>query len=209
MTLKNKGLFFVLVMLATVLVSYRFWWSPADQMVKPENTESNRPKLDPLTIMERLSTPVTLTEEQIREDQRMEAEQVADALGWLKSEDGQKRLEGAEQLSAYPTPEAGEALVKTLGKDRSAEVRTAAALSLAHFEQPGDAMVKSLLAALREDPAGEVREAALSTLEIYLEILDPESAQSRQIIKALGKLAKSRGLDPAIRASLEDLLVKW
>ena len=147
------------------------------------------------------------TPAQQAEERRVTAEQVSAALRWLVSHDERKRLEGAEQLGAYPTPEAGKALVNSLLKDPSPAVRVAAATSLANFEEPGATAIKGLLSALR-DKSGDVRHAALGTLAIYLETLDSDSARHRQITAALGTLAKSPNMDPATRNTLSDLLSK-
>ncbi|MDD1649806.1 MAG: HEAT repeat domain-containing protein [Methylococcaceae bacterium] len=149
--------------------------------------------------------PVPLTMEQIKEEQRMEMEQVDAALNWLKSTDSKQRIVGAEQLGAYPTAEAEKALAFALGKDANPEVRVAAATSLANFQEPGTAAIHGLLSVLR-DKSEDVRHAALGTLDIYLETLDSDSARHRQIIAALGKLAKSPNVDPATRETLSDLL---
>ncbi len=147
------------------------------------------------------------TPAQQAEERRVTAEQVSAALRWLVSHDERKRLEGAEQLGAYPTPEAGKALVNSLLKDPSPAVRVAAATSLANFQEPGATAIKGLISALR-DKSEDVRHAALGTLAIYLETLDSDSARHRQITAALGTLAKSPNMDPATRKTLSDLLSK-
>jgi HEAT repeat protein len=142
--------------------------------------------------------------EQIQEDQRIDREQVALARQWLKSANPQQRIEGAEQLGAYPTPEAGRALADCLRGDPRPEVRTAAATSLANFQQPEAVAVSALLSAI-QDVQEEVRDAALATLAVYLGFLETESARRKQIDAGLEKLARSRRVDPQTRESLRGL----
>lgn len=146
-----------------------------------------------------------LTPEQRAEERQTFLEQVAVAREWLRSPESRLRVEGAEQLGAYPTPEAGKALVNSLRHDISPEVRASAASSLANFQPPDRSAVGGLLSALA-DPSAEVRQAALGTLEIHLGALDAGSATRRHILRELGKLAKSRRLDPEILADLRVLL---
>lgn len=145
------------------------------------------------------------TPEQQVEEHRITLEQVSAALRWLASQDARERREGAEQLGAYPTPEAGTALTNSLMQDSSPPVRVAAATSLANFQEPGAAAIRGLLSVVR-DPSEDVRHAALGTLDIYLQTLDADSARYRQIILGLRKLARSPNIDRATRETLSDLL---
>lgn len=192
------------------------WWHHPSAQPEQAGSESAQPTAGPsithpppdLRVLAARLGPTgmaPLTPAQRAEDRQTAADQVAAALEWLRRADRQQRVEGAEQLGAYPTPEAEKALVKSLAHDPSAEVRTAAAASLAYFQQPGRNAVQGLLAALG-DASAEVRLAALGTLEAYLEVLDADSATRRGILRELGKLAKSRQLDPEIRADLRVLL---
>lgn len=145
------------------------------------------------------------TPEQIAEERRVEHEQVADALASLRSLDMDERIGGVQQLAAYPTREAERRLVKTLAADASGAVRAAAAESLAQVKKLQPDSVEALLGAMLDgDP--EVRAAVLSTLQVYVNTLDPESEPFRQVRKGLAKLVKSGHLDKESRLSIKDLL---
>lgn len=206
MIVKGSGLlmFFLLVTLAVGL-NWRHGPRFGDLDIKLNNATDAHPKIDVASLVERLTMPIPLTIEQIMEEQRMEKEQVNTALDWLNSADPKQRIVGAEQLGAYPTAEAEKALADALNKDDDSEVRVAAATSLANFLEPGAAAIRGLLSVLL-NPSEDVRDAALGTLDIYLQTLDADSARHRQIITGLRKLAKSPHLDRATRDNLRDLL---
>lgn len=202
------------VLLVVVLMA---WWDHRPAQPDPTGAESARPAPagasianpppDIRALAARLGPAgmAPLTPAQRAEERQTYAEQAAIALAWLRSTERHVRVEGAEQLGAYPTAEAGKALAKSLAQDPSPEVRAAAAASLAYFQRPGEAAIRNLLAALR-DVSAEVRQAALGTLEVYIEVLDADSATRRRILRELGKLAKSRRLDPEMKADLRELL---
>ena len=83
--------------------------------------------------LEKMAAPPFLSPEEIEEAIRTDEEQVAYAREWLESADPHQRVNGAEQLSAYPTAQAKELLVETLANDIDPEVRSAAARSLEFF----------------------------------------------------------------------------
>ena len=166
-----------------------------------------RPPVDLSALMERMqSGSLSLTSEQIREEKRIHDEQVEKAGKWLESIDPAERLAGAEQLAAYPTPEAQSLLVKALETDLDPEVRRAAAMSLGYFKTPKEKTIQVLLAAV-ENPAAEVRSAALETLEQYFaDETEERSARSEHIVKGLKALFKSKHTLQDIREDIWDLL---
>lgn len=135
----------------------------------------------------------------------IEREQIASAKQWLQDPDPAERLTGAEQLSAYPTPEAEQALIKALKSDLAPEVRAAAALSLDSIETLSDESIKVLLAALNDDQ-DQVRDNALSTLGNALMKADTESMHYKKLFKSLKVAAKSKKLALATREELTELL---
>ncbi len=165
-------------------------------------------RIDTAALAQRLAGPLPLTEDQVAEDERIDAEQVARARRWLASSDRQQRIAGAEQLSAYPTAEAEHLAIHALAMDRDAAVRGAAAQSLESFERPSAAAIGALLAAL-QDPDAAVRMSALSTLQEYLADDTLETGSHAKVVAGLRKLRNNRRVDKQTRhwvaAFLSDL----
>lgn len=138
--------------------------------------------------------------------------QVALASEWLGSLDPQQRLDGAEQLSAYPTRSAEVLLIKALVTDTDPEVRVAAAQSLNAFEHLQDTAIIVLLAAV-EDENEDVQLSALNTLESLVANEQNGSARYKKIMTRLKKKAKSSRLSQetraAVRGFIEDQAVVW
>jgi hypothetical protein len=149
------------------------------------------------------STPPTPA--QLAEEKRMVAEQVGLAITWLKSTSVQTRIEGAEQLGAYPSTESTMALTAALHKDSTPEVRLTAVQSLSQSEMPDTATVKALLNAIA-DSDEQVASTALDALAAYLEASTPGSARATQIRKGLRAQSKNRRLPAAIQQRLVTLL---
>jgi hypothetical protein len=139
------------------------------------------------------------------EDERTEKEQVDAALAQLGSADPEQRVEGAEQLGAYPTKEAEQGLVQALSSDAEASVRDAAAQSLGYVEKPSDATITALFSAL-EDTNEDVRSSALSTLEDYLAMGDEDSRRYRKIMGGLKAKATARSTPDDMREGIRDIL---
>ncbi|WP_348759924.1 HEAT repeat domain-containing protein [Candidatus Methylocalor cossyra] len=123
----------------------------------------------------------------------------------LASSDPAQRVEGAEQLGAYPTKEAEDLLVQALASDTSAEVRSAAAQSLGYVEKPSDHTLSALLSAL-EDQDEDVRNSALSTLEDFLTASDEGSRRYQGILAGLRAKAAARSVPPDVREAINDIL---
>lgn len=146
-----------------------------------------------------------LTPAQLAEEKRMVGDQVGLAITWLKSTSVQTRIEGAEQLGAYPSTESTVALTAALHKDSSPEVRLAAAQSLSQSETPDSATVTALLNAIA-DTDEQVASTALDALAAHLEASPPGSARATHIRKGLRAQSKNRRLPAAIRQRLVTLL---
>jgi hypothetical protein len=147
------------------------------------------------------------TPAQLAEEKGMVAEQVGLAITWLKSTSLQTRIEGAEQLGAYPSTESTAALTAALRKDSSPEVRLAAAQSLSQSETPDTATVTALLIAIA-DTDEQVASTALDALAAYLEASPPGSARASQIRQGLRAQSKNRRLPAALRQRLLTVLSK-
>lgn len=141
----------------------------------------------------------------IAEERRVVGDQVSSALIWLRSAEVKQRIEGAEQLGAYPTADAERALIAHLHSDPSPEVRVAAANSLGFFSAPSDSAIRALVRAL-EDHHADVSAAALSTVQIVLQGLGPDSVRARQLLRYVRQAIRSRKMDSEIREQLQSLL---
>ncbi len=112
------------------------------------------------------------------------------AATWLNDAQPEQRVVGAEQLSAYPTPEAEKLLAASLANDPAPQVRAAAAQSLKFFKRVRGDTIQTLLAAL-EDPDEEVRFNTLKTLERYYSRLKRNPRLANEILAGLRKKAES------------------
>ncbi|MGR8934260.1 MAG: HEAT repeat domain-containing protein [Gammaproteobacteria bacterium] len=158
-----------------------------------------------LFLLDRMNAPVELSPEEIKEEARINEEQVNYARGWLESPDPQQRINGAEQLSAYPTRQAEKLLAKSLLNDLNPEVRSAAARSLGYIENPRSKTVSALLAVLN-DGNDDIGVDALNTLIAYVAQEPYASKRARFIIKKLRRIAKAKQLLPNTQAVMRDFL---
>ena len=165
------------------------------------------PDLKALASRMNLSGLTRSSADTIAEDRRVVGDQVASALIWLERAEIKMRVEGAEQLGAYPTTEAERALIAHLRNDLSAEVRIAAANSLGFFNAPSEPSTQALVRAL-EDHNADVGAAALSTLEIVLQAAESDPGRARQLHKKIRQAVRSRKMDTEIREQLRSLLAK-
>lgn len=138
-------------------------------------------------------------------DEQADKEQLEAALSHIKSTKHEERMEAAEQLGAFPSPEMETVLTDLLTKDTDAGVRNAAALSLSSLDAPTDATTNGLLSAL-EDTDEEVRLSALSTLENYLLGLEQTSTIYHKVKAGLVARADSKTLSPRIRDLIVEVL---
>jgi hypothetical protein len=179
--------------------------APAPVAPAPEPEKPAKPPVNLQSRAEALQAPAPLTEEDIQDDEQIEKEQVAAALAQLTSSDPAQRLEGAEQLGAYPTKEAETALQQVLATDSDADVRNAAAQSLGYLEKPTQATLNTLFSAL-EDQNEDVRLSALSTLEDFMLGADENSKRYKQILAGLQAKAGSRSVPQETRDAIRDIV---
>jgi HEAT repeat protein len=145
------------------------------------------------------------TDEELEEETRLDAEQVLDAAQSLKDPDPEKRIEGIEQLGAYPTPESEEQLMVSLRGDPSAEVRSAAADALGNFDRLGEPALSTLFEALK-DRSEDVQASALDTLQAQIEESPAGSKQYRKLLGILKKMAGDKTLGEETRRSIREFL---
>lgn len=143
--------------------------------------------------------------DQAAEQRRLVDRQVAAASHMLDSPEAEAQIAGAEQLAAYPTPEAERALLRFLDAPRRAEAQVAALRALMAFKEPEAATVALLLKAVEWRGEG-VQAAALASLSAYLDHLDPGSARFREVYRGLEGAARSKRVEPAVRQGIRDML---
>lgn len=144
-------------------------------------------------------------QESAENDEQAEAEQLAIALSHVKSTKNEERMEAAEQLGAFPSPQMEAVLTDLLVKDTHSGVRNAAALSLGSLDAPADITLNALFSAL-EDPDEEVRLSALSTLENYLLGLEQASPIYQKVKVGLHSKLESKAITSRIRDLIAEVL---
>ena len=142
------------------------------------------------------------TAEELKQEKEFTAQQVKLAGQWLNSTVVHQRIMGAEQLSAYQSPESEQHLTDTLRNDAVPEVRITAAQSLALFKNLSDPTVGALLSALDDTQKG-TRIAALNTLLSHALVVSADSKKSRQLLAKLRKKVRSGHLNKDVRESLQ------
>jgi len=150
------------------------------------------------------------TPEELEDEARYNESRVEEAGAWLNSQNTGKRVSGAEQLGAFPTPSAERILINALALDFEPEVRKAAAQSLSAFKPPSDKAVAALLAALQDD-SEDVQLGALNALLGIAAKLENGSPRLKSLSAGLKSQAASRHVKAstrqAIRAFLKDQAV--
>jgi hypothetical protein len=178
---------------------------PAADAVAPKTLPAEFPMLMEAALMG--NGAAEPTQEQKQEEVRIEKEQVEKAIARLGDTNSAQRVAGAEQLAAYPTPEAEKQLAKSLANDPAPEVRAEAAQSLDSFKKLEASTVRGLLTAL-EDPDENVRQTALGTLQsLYSRLVsDGKNKDSRKVLASLKKQSKSSRVPNEMRKKIADFL---
>ncbi|MCI0666728.1 MAG: HEAT repeat domain-containing protein [Methylococcaceae bacterium] len=193
------------LLLAEFFVDERNDRSAAANRSEEQPVKSIHPSMDLASITERAAAPLPLTPAQMEEDARIDAEQAALARRWIENPDSRTRLDGAEQLGAYPTPEAEPLLARALATDLDPAVRIAAAASLGRFEEVGDQTVAVLLEAVEHEDE-DVQMSALTTLESLLEGEEAGSPRCKRVVATLQEMARSPKLSTETKQALLDFV---
>jgi len=212
-----KKIAFILILIATVVVvlwGIIEYWPKMQDIVetKPKLTSSkptlNSEKVDIALLTERIQTAQLHepTPEEIAEDKAFEAEQIEEAKRSLLDLDIEKRIEGLEQLTAYPSPQSEQLMLDILKKDMSDEMRASAADYLSYIEEPSLATQDALIQALN-DSNEDVRNNALNTVQSYIYALDEDSASAKRIVDLLKKQARNEQLPADMRESIKEYLI--
>lgn len=215
MLLKN-GIIKILVLLAGLVFlgvgAYTYWPDfqnqPADDQSQPVDAK------EPIAIdsaqLQSTYQAAQLQEsspEEEEDEQAFDAEQIEEAKQLLLDLDAKQRMEGLEQLSAYPNVEAEKLMVDALKKDTSEDVRAAAAENLSYIEQPSLETQNALISAM-QDSNEDVRNNALSTLESYLMSLEDDDASAKRIVSLLQKEANSKQIPEDMRTAINEFLAE-
>lgn len=155
------------------------------------------PPLDALGQGARLPTA-----KELEQEKKFNAQQVELASRWLKNPNAHQRIIGAEQLSAYDTPESEQYLAATLHYDADAEVRKTAAQSLSSFKNLSDPTIEALLEALG-DTNESTRIATLYTVFSYALVISPDPKKSRELLTKVRKKVRSGHLESDVRENLQ------
>lgn len=135
-------------------------------------------------------------------DAEVTEELTSEAMKKLESNNPVERIEGIEWLYSYPNTQAEAALRHILLIDTSAEVRSAAALSLSGIKyNPSEETITALVTAL-EDKNDDVIFASLSTLEDFLHSQGKGSPSYQRILRGLEMIANKRGINDDIRDTI-------
>jgi hypothetical protein len=146
-----------------------------------------------------------VTDEQLAEEKQIVSEQIAEARVWLEDADAQQRINGAQQLSAYPTLEAEHLLVATLATDADAGVRIAAIESLGFIKKPKTATIDALLAAM-QDMDEDVRFNAFNTLQTLVNRAETDPKTGKKILAQLKRLMVKGMVDSDSRDAIREFL---
>jgi HEAT repeat protein len=156
-------------------------------------------------LLERMAAPQALTQNDIEEEIRMNREFMERARKRLASADSQQRRAGAEQLSAYPNPEAEKLLAQALLDDSEPDVQSASARSLVYIRKPGANALDALQQALQSKSA-EVAFAALYTLENYVAREPFRSVAANDILIRLKQAGASSLMQEAVQTAVGNFL---
>jgi hypothetical protein len=159
----------------------------------------------PLIAQSKFDTNEIPDEEMSEDEAQEEMEQIAAAMSLLESNKDEERLEGVEQLAAYPNLESEMMLCQLLMTDVNDEVRSAAAQGLEAIDSPSDSTIADLLNAL-EDEAEDVRLSALSTLEGYMLGLEENSENYKKIKSGLIAKAANPSISIDTRDNINEFL---
>ncbi|MDP3333997.1 MAG: HEAT repeat domain-containing protein [Methylococcaceae bacterium] len=140
----------------------------------------------------------------------MEAEpiverQIRSAQKELKSADIGTRVDAIDQLAAYPTKASEQLLVSTMQANNNEEIRISAADALSSVRHPNKATVSALIVAASANNY-ELRDAALMTLDIYINREPYGSKRTKTILQDLRGTLKRKQLSSIAREDIADFI---
>lgn len=144
-------------------------------------------------------------DEEFIDDTEIEKEQMAIANRLINSSKDEDRIEGVEQLGAYPNTEMEMILGQLLVTDINPDVRNAAILSLGSIEILSNITINNLMNAL-EDESADVRFNALSTLQNSLLAMEKGSVSYKLTIDELIAKTSEQTLSIEIRDAINEFL---
>lgn len=182
------------------VMSFRLSPKPSNTGATPVNTAIPPPPTELLGHGARSPSA-----EELEQEKAFDLKQVESAIEHLKSPDIHQRIVATETLNAYQIPESEQQLSDTLLHDDNAQVRQAAAQSLALFKSLSDRTANALLKALRDkDP--QTRRESLNTLLNYIVRTNDNDDKFQQTLKRLQNEVRSRHLNQDVRASLKSFI---
>lgn len=140
----------------------------------------------------------------------MEAEPIVDrqirsAQKELKSADIGTRVDAIDQLAAYPTKASEQLLVSTMQTNNNEEIRISAADALSSVRHPNKATVSALIVAASANNY-ELRDAALMTLDIYINREPYGSKRTKTILQDLRGTLKRKQLSSIAREDIAEFI---
>jgi len=205
---KRVFVVFAAILMAFVSIGY---WSEIRTLFQPNTSDKpltvEHKPVDGSVLLERFQSAQIYqpTPELIAEERLVDAEQIKLAKTWLLDINAGQRIAGVEQLAAYPTPEAEQAIVDALQKDPSYEVRAAAAVNLSFVKEPALVTQNALINALA-DLNEEVRFNALNTLQSYLYSFENDNATAISIAMLLKRQLTNKSVPMEIRNAIKNIL---
>lgn len=216
-----RWLMITILVLAGIVAALFFNQKPDAQKTEPTKTvevsevsrKAAQPTLStlkPLPSEDEITQPPLETdaiefEEEAVDYAQIEKEQTAIAIELINSNKDEERIEGVEQLGAYPSAEMELILGQLLATDTNPDVRNAAILSLGSIETFSNITINNLMNAL-EDESADVRFNALSTLQNSLLAMEKGSVSYKLTIDELIAKTSEQTLSIEIRDAINELL---
>lgn len=131
--------------------------------------------------------------------------QIRSAQKELKSADIGTRVDAIDQLAAYPSKASEQLLVSTMQTNNNEEIRISAADALSSVRHPNKATVSALIVAASANNY-ELRDAALMTLDVYINREPYGSKRTKTILRDLRGTLKRKQLSSIAREDIADFI---
>jgi len=131
--------------------------------------------------------------------------QIRSAQKELKSADIATRVDAIDQLAAYPTKSSEQLLVSTMQTNNNEEIRISAVDALSSVRNPNKITVSALVVAAGANNY-ELRDAALMTLDIYINREPYGSKRTKMILQNLRGTLKRKQLSSLAREDIADFI---